>query len=313
MLTWRSTPYLRELEKSYDASRFLDTRTTFVSEKQILAGNLSKFKVLIVPATSHTRAEVMEAIHRYVEQGGTVVILPSSFLSDEYNRPTDYLRRIGIQVQRIEQPSADRTGEMEQAYDQSFHERVVYRSQQIVDLKTQQAGLFGKRPPNLQAEGTRQDITVSGTYEKLAVFPGGRPALVSLSRGHGLIYYSATSFSKASLGSLLDRVFEVSGVDRPVRIRGENGKPLGEVEARYALSSSGKLLYLVNFNETPVVARIEVKGQATPRLFELRKQEKLSTNLMTTNSELLNAVHDVARDSFDLSLSPGETVIVRLD
>ena len=86
MLTWRTTPYLRELENNYEASRFLDTRTTFVSENQILQGKLSKIKVLIVPAVSHLRAEVVGAIYRFVEQGGTLLMLPSSFLSDEYNR-----------------------------------------------------------------------------------------------------------------------------------------------------------------------------------------------------------------------------------
>jgi hypothetical protein len=293
MLTWRSTPYLRELEKSYEASRFLDTRITFVSESQILAGNLSKFKVLIVPAAAHTRRPVAEAIYRYVEQGGTLVMLPSSFLSDEYNRPADYLRRIEVQVQRVEQPIADRTGEMEQAYDQSFHERVVYHSQQVVDLKTQETGLFTGNAPNLQSEGTRQLITVSGTHEKLAFFPDGQPALVGLSRGKGVIYYSATSLPKASLRSLLDRVFEASGVDRPVRARGENGRPLEEVEARYVSNDSGKLLYLVNFSETTINAKIETRGQATPRLFEFRKQEKLTTGRV--------------------SVPAGETLIFRLD
>ncbi len=39
MLTWRTTPCLRELANTYEASRFLDTRTTFVTERQILRGD----------------------------------------------------------------------------------------------------------------------------------------------------------------------------------------------------------------------------------------------------------------------------------
>ena len=121
MLNWQVTPYLRELENTYEASRFLDAGTTFVSEMQILAGKLSRFKVLIVPAASHMRAEVVASMNQFVEQGGALVILPSSLLSDEYNRPADYLSRMGVKVRRIEQVTTDRTGELEQAYDQSFH------------------------------------------------------------------------------------------------------------------------------------------------------------------------------------------------
>jgi hypothetical protein len=293
MLTWQTTPYLRELENSYEASRFLDTRTTFVSENQILAGKLSKFKVLIVPGASHMRAEVIECIYHFVEQGGTLVVLPSSFLSDEYNRPADYLPQIGIQIRRIEQPQTDRTGEVEQAYDQSFHERVIYRPQQVVDLTTNATGLFSQCAPKLQAEGTRQEIAVSGAHQTLAVFPNGQAAFVSLNRGRGVIYYSATSFPKESLESLLDRIFEASRVERPLRVRGENGSTLGAVEARYVTSGPDKFLYLVNFNATPIVARIEMRGKMPPALFELRKQLEMPAS--------------------HVSAAAGETLIFKLD
>jgi hypothetical protein len=114
-------------------------------------------------------------------------MLPSSFLSDEYNRPADYLTQIGIKVRRIEQPVADRTGEVEQAYDQSFHGRVAYRSQEIVDLRMKPAGLFAKGAPSLKAHETRQEIAVSGLHQTLSTFPEGGPALVSLGPGPHLL------------------------------------------------------------------------------------------------------------------------------
>src|SRR5262249_34498991 len=175
-------------------------------------GKLSKIKVLIIPAASHLRAEVVSAVYQFVEQGGRLVMLPSSLLSDEYNRRADYLTQLGIQVRRIEQPPADRTGEIEQAYDQSFHERVAYRSQEIIDLKTIPAGLFVKAAPPLKAQGVRQEITVTAQHQTLAVFPEGHPGLVSLKRGRGLIYYSAASYTKESLSALLDQIFEAAGV-----------------------------------------------------------------------------------------------------
>ena len=196
-------------------------------------------------------------------------------------------------VRRIEQPETDRTGEVEQAYDQSFHERVLYRPLPAVGLTLQKAGLFARAVPTLQAQGTRQDMVVSGGHEKLANFPDGQPALVSLRRGLGVIYYSATSFPRQSLGRLLDCVFEAAGVDRPVRVRGENGGPLENVEARFVSSTAGKFLYVVNFNEQPVHARVEVNRRPASGLFELRKQNKLTDE--------------------HVNLPAGETLIFRLE
>src|SRR5439155_26811084 len=50
MLTWQTTPYLAELEKTYNASRDLDAKITFVTERQILKGRLNRYKLLLVPA-----------------------------------------------------------------------------------------------------------------------------------------------------------------------------------------------------------------------------------------------------------------------
>ncbi len=293
MLTWETTPYLRELGNSYEESRCLDTRVTFVSENGILAGKLKGFKVLIVPAVSHEMPEVVEAILRFVEQGGTLVLLPSSFLSDQYNRPANFLSQMGVEVRRIEEPAADRTSEVEQAYDQSFHERVVYRPQEITNLAMRPIDIFARDMPGLQAQGTQQEILLSGASQTLAAFPGGQPALVKLARGRGVIYYSAASFPRSSLSALLDRIFDASGIDRPVRVRGELGQPLRNLEARFVSSSAGKLLYLANLNDQPVKARIEVQGTPARKLFELRKQEK------------------VAGES--VGVPAGETLIFRLD
>jgi hypothetical protein len=293
MLTWRRTPYLRELENAYEGGRFLDAATTFVTEKQILEGKLSRFKLLIVPAASHMRAEVVASIHRFVDQGGNLFMLPSSFLSDEYNRPAPYLSDMGVRVRRIEQVAADRTGELEQGYDQTYHERVVFRPSKAQTLAVRAAGPFAGHSLDLQAEGTHQDISLSASHEVLAAFPDDQPALVSFSRGRGRIYYSATSFLRRSLGLLLDLLFEAAAVSRPVRVRGEHGETLWNVEARFVEDSAGKLLYIVNFNDNPVSVRIEMTDGRPCGFYDLRKQEKLAGNL--------------------LRVLPGETSMLRLD
>jgi hypothetical protein len=167
---------------------------------------------------------------------------------------------------------------LEQAYDQSFHERVVYRSTQAVELSLQPEGIFanGNGALKLQAQGARQEISIAGPHSKLATFPNGQLALASLPRGRGVIYYSATSFPRESMRILLGRIFDVSGIDRPIRVRGENGDWPGDVEARYAISDEGKFLYVVNFNRKAVNLRIEADNRMTSKLYELRTQTNLA-------------------------------------
>jgi beta-galactosidase len=293
MLTWESTPYLRVLANAYEAARYLDTQVTFVSENQILSGKLNKFRVLIAPAVSHERAEVVQAIDRFIADGGTVLLLPPSFLSDEYNRPLDYLQQLGITIRRIEQPMADRSGEAEQSYDQTFRERVVDRSEPAVNLATKPADLFSHTPLELHAMGTRIEFNSSLPSQTLATFPDGKVALASFDHGKGRIYFSATSFPTRDLSSLLDRILDSAGVSRQVRVRSAEEKPIGNVETRFVDTPSGKLLYMVNFNNEPSRVRVEVDGRPQRKFYDLRTQEPSTSE----------AVH----------LPAGETLILRLD
>jgi hypothetical protein len=52
------------------------------------------------------------------------------------------------------------------------------------------------------------------------------------------------------------------------------------VEARFVESGSGKLLYIVNFGDTPLNVRIEVDGRPGRGLYDLRKQQKLMVDLV---------------------------------
>jgi hypothetical protein len=293
MMTWRTTPYLRELANTYEASRLLDTRTTFVTERQILRGDLARYKVLLVPAASNIRAEVVQSINDFVEDGGTALLLPSSFVSDEYNRHADFLERMGVEVRRIEQISADRTGEIEQGYDQTFHERVVYRPQSRQALRVRATGPFSPVPPELEGEGTRQEISVPPSFEVLAEFSSGQPALVTVPRGRGRLFYSATSFPQQSLGLLLDRLLDASGVARPVRVRRQDGRPPADIEARTVKTAGATLVYLVNFNRQAADVRIELDGKVRTKLYDLRRQ--------------------LPRNDATVHLNPGETAILRLD
>ena len=70
MLTWRTTPYLAELHRTYEASQYLDAKVTFVTERQVRNGRLSRYKVLLVPGARNVPREVAGAIWEYAAAGG---------------------------------------------------------------------------------------------------------------------------------------------------------------------------------------------------------------------------------------------------
>ena len=73
MLTWDTTPYLAELRKTYEASRFLDAKVTFVTERKIRQGWLERYKLLLVPAVRNIPADVVEKIWDFASRGGRVL------------------------------------------------------------------------------------------------------------------------------------------------------------------------------------------------------------------------------------------------
>lgn len=80
------------LTKAYEAASYLGERIEFVTEKQAKEGKLenSDVKLLIVPEESHVLTGTPEAVKRFIERGGRVVILgEDSFSYNEYHRPAD--------------------------------------------------------------------------------------------------------------------------------------------------------------------------------------------------------------------------------
>lgn len=126
MFSWEHTPYLFELERAYTASRFLDVKTTFVTERQIAQGRLAGFPVLLIPSAHSLPPAIVERIREYVSAGGTVFASPGSLAVDEYNRPHDYLAGFGIRRTSDVAAQAVASGEVVQRYDQTFSESVTF-------------------------------------------------------------------------------------------------------------------------------------------------------------------------------------------
>ena len=84
------------------------------------------FKLLVLPAVKHLPAQQFDALDKYVSEGGHIVLLPESLVSDEYNRPADYLERWGIHIEHTDAPEVRGFGELEQKYDQNLERSVKF-------------------------------------------------------------------------------------------------------------------------------------------------------------------------------------------
>lgn len=83
-----SEQYLNTLDKAYEKFMFNGQRVGFVSEKQMQKGDLSKYKLLVVPQATNVTSSTLQAIKNFIDAGGKVVIIGKDCLrSDENNQP----------------------------------------------------------------------------------------------------------------------------------------------------------------------------------------------------------------------------------
>ena len=78
LITANNTPYLLSLRNTYDAARCLDTGTTFISERQLLQGKGSRFRLIIIPSVKNLPHCVFEALDEYVLAGGNILVIGSA-------------------------------------------------------------------------------------------------------------------------------------------------------------------------------------------------------------------------------------------
>lgn len=275
MLTWRLTPYLAELQKTYAASQFLDAKVTFVTERQALRGRLGQYKLLLVPGVRNLPESVVDKIAAYAESGGHVLILPESLLGDEYNRPRDYLRRFGVTIRETRRPQASVAGAMVQGYDQSFSQQTEFRggaSEKLTPVRPDDAN-------PLETAGVRQAIDVSDTAEVLYAYPDRKAAIVRSRVGKGFVDYSSASLEERSFGRLLDILLRDARVARDYRVRPLN-QAKGRVEMRYAQLGTRRLIYVTNFDTTPVELRVE-RAVPVVSMMELRSSQVIRGDHIT--------------------------------
>ncbi|HUU26934.1 MAG TPA: beta-galactosidase [archaeon] len=250
-------PYLSAVYSAWEGSRFLGCRVGFVSEKQILDGKLSRIKLLLVPAVKYTTPEVADAVLGYIDKGGVAVMLPESFLFDQYARENDRLVDLGLKIKDVTLPQVLGQGELEQNYDQSLSQSIVY-GEVNRKISTEGKDIFTGRQPVLHSAGLIQTVE-AGDNEVLARFEDGGAAVVLVRKGPGRIYYLAAPLAAEDYHGLLEPLAEDLGLNRPVLGMDNGGRLVSGAEVRSVERERDYLVYASNLGPEPV--EFDLKGQ----------------------------------------------------
>ena len=253
------TPYLEAVFSTWEGSRFLGCRVGFVSEKQILAGKLSRLKLLIVPAVKYSRPEVTDKIIKYVETGGTAVVVPESFLFDQYARENNRVADLGLKITGVTLPPVLGEGEMVQNYDQSITQTIVFGDVRQ-DIVTEDRDIFRNKRLRLRSNGLIQTID-PGKNTVLARFSDSRPAIVLVRKGRGCLYYIASPLEATDYHKLLAPLAYKLQLRRPLVGVDASGELVTGAEVRAVERKNDYLMYASNLGPSPVEFTIRGEGE----------------------------------------------------
>ncbi|NMC38789.1 MAG: hypothetical protein GYA41_10745 [Bacteroidales bacterium] len=256
-----TTPYIKEIRSVWEGSRFLGCRIGFISEKQILAKKLSDFKLLIVPAAKYVPPEIVKSIKEYVAGGGTAVIIPESFVFDQYARELNITDELGIGIESIILPDVVGTQERKQNYDQSFSREIIYGNVNR-RIKVSDKDIFSKSDitDQLTSDGLLLKID-PGQNEILAEFEDGQPAIVLARIGKGSLYYLASPLETDSYHQLFSLLTDRVGIRRAVKAEDSSGNLITGAEVRGVERESDYLVYASNLTSDTLEFDLRVDAQ----------------------------------------------------
>jgi beta-galactosidase GanA len=256
------TPYTLELQKCYRAGTLLDTPMGFITTRQVNMGIGDGLKVIIVPGAYFANADEAAKVLSFAEAGGTVVVMPTSFVADEYNRRRRYLDEVGIEIVKEEVPqylaAKARAGVSMPGSEYDFIQgpiaETVVSEEPTATLTWTASGT--KAADTLAGRGIRQTVKVTGDHQVLATYEDGSPAVLAKPHGRGQVIYVAMQLEEGSIGDLLDWVYDRAGVERLVRVKSPEGGRVPGLESRTVRSGEGCLTYLYNMSERTVTASL---------------------------------------------------------
>jgi hypothetical protein len=275
--TGDKTPYLLELQHTYDALLELGVPVDFVTSRQVLEGKLSRYRVLVVPAATYEQDSVVEKAMAFAQAGGQVVLVPNSWFFDQYNRKQDVLSRLGVSVASMKAPriatGGAKTGlqrdvageETEAPFLMGLIVDTTVTEVPKARIMTTQAGLFADGPATLEGAGVRHIAEVQEPGKVLARFQEGQPALAEIPTGKGAVYYLAIPLVHDSMVAVMDRLVSKAGVPREVRFLSQTGEHVPRLEYGAIQTAGGWLAYVNNLDrkeacQVKLASRIEFRG-----------------------------------------------------
>ena len=254
------TPYIDAIHAAWEGSRFLGCRIGFISENQILAGKLKKFKLLIIPAAKFMKPDVTVAIENYIKDGGTAVIIPESFIFNQFAQENNKIAEFGITITDVTYPPVLGKAEKVQNYDQSFSQAILYGA---VERKMTTVGedIFANEstPLSLISNGLVQTIG-PGSYTVLAKFDDGKAAIVHSKSGKGSLYYLAAPLRPGDYHLLFSALVQKLRLKRPVVGIDQKGKLVTGVEVRAVERAEDYLVYTCNLQPEPMEFDLQGEG-----------------------------------------------------
>ncbi len=189
--------------------------------------DLSRYRLVIVPTLYLVTAAAAEAVTRFVENGGTVLITYFSGIVDENDHvrlggyPGAFRDLLGIRVEEFAPLRKEETARLEDGT--------------VVEVWTERLELVDAEAVIRYSEG------------RLA----GVPAVTRAQRGYGRAWYVATRLPEDATGRLIDRLLTETGISPAVRV------PEG-VEAVRRTGEGGSYLFLINHTDGEV--SVPVRG-----------------------------------------------------
>ncbi len=272
-----STPYINTLSAVWEGARFLGCRIGFVTEKQLMKGHLDKVRLLIVPAVKYIKPEIFACIKRYIENGGTAVIIPESFVFDQYARENNKTGDFGITIKSITLPPVTGQGEKIKNYDQSYSQASLYGEvRKKIICGNEDIFADYDMPIHLSSDGLVQTLD-PGNNKVIARFEDGNAALILVRIGKGSVYYLASPLKTSDYHALLSPLARLVSLNRPlVGIAGDGGLITG-AEVRAVERENDYLVYASNL--TAGTIEFELKGDdEISELIDLRSLAVLNSN-----------------------------------
>ena len=259
-------PYLAALRQTYNESQCAGLYLGFTTEKRILAGDLTHRKVLVLSATQYVPQAVVDEILRWVQGGGTLIVSPDSLLSDEYARPSKVMSSLGLDLIR-RSPAPFKRGE---TFVTEYNRSDLPLYSLSVERPTHLPGL---RTP-LMAIGPKQVLRCERRLI-VAHFADGKPALVRIPKGHGVVYWLAAPLAPESWPQFLAAASEGAGIARELTVVSDSGGPLPDLEYRVTDYGQGHLAYF--YNGTPKEVRFVIRPRFSASEVIDRRNEKQVT------------------------------------